>query len=68
MGEGCAEYFDVRFIQWILRYPATKRPGILKSLEELSKKKTVIILRSQSEIERFLRLIAESGRIEEFKL
>lgn len=39
MGEGCQERFDLDFLKWIWDYPKTKRPGILKMLEESSKEK-----------------------------
>jgi adenylate kinase family enzyme len=54
MGEGCEERFDLDFFKWIWDYPNTKRPEILKRLEQLSKYKQVIILRSPKEVQRFL--------------
>ncbi|GAK42819.1 topology modulation protein [Paenibacillus sp. TCA20] len=57
MGEGCQEKFDLDFFKWIWNYPRTKRPGILKKLEELSQAKRVIILKSTKEVELFLESI-----------
>lgn len=56
MGEGCEERFDLDFFRWIWNYPKAKKPGILKSLERLSKdqNKQVIVLRSSAEVERFI--------------
>ncbi|MFD1927068.1 DNA topology modulation protein [Sporosarcina siberiensis] len=36
MGEGCKERLDFGFLKWIWNYRKTKRPGILKKLEQLS--------------------------------
>jgi adenylate kinase family enzyme len=54
MGQGCEERFDLDFLKWIWHYPKTKRPGILKRLEQLSKDKQVIILKSPKEVQQFL--------------
>ncbi|MCA1322327.1 DNA topology modulation protein [Bacillus tianshenii] len=54
MGEGCEERFDLDFIKWIWDYPKTKRPEILKKLEQLSKEKQVIIIKSPKEVQQFL--------------
>lgn len=54
MGEGCEERFSVEFFKWIWEYPKTKRPGILKRLEQLSKNKVVIILKSPKDVKHFL--------------
>lgn len=37
-----------------MEYPKTKRPGILKRLEQLSKNKVVIILKSPKDVKHFL--------------
>ncbi|MHA6252248.1 DNA topology modulation protein [Oceanobacillus sp. CAU 1775] len=57
MGEGCEERFDLNFFEWIWNYPKTKRPEILRRLNELSKDKQVIILKSPKEVQLFLRKI-----------
>ncbi|MBT2757474.1 DNA topology modulation protein [Mesobacillus foraminis] len=54
MGEGCEERFNYEFFKWIWEYPKTKRPKILERLEELSKEKEVIILKTPKEVENFL--------------
>lgn len=54
MGEGCEERFDLNFLKWIWNYPKTKRPEILKRLEQLSKDKQIIILKSPKEVQKFL--------------
>ncbi|MFP7378839.1 DNA topology modulation protein [Bacillus paralicheniformis] len=57
MGEGCEERFDLEFFKWIWNYPKTKRPEILKRLEQLSKDKQVIILKSPKEVQKFLKKV-----------
>lgn len=54
MGEGCEERFDLEFFKWIWEYPTTKRPVILKRLDQLSRDKKAIILKSPKEVQRFL--------------
>ncbi|WP_404431876.1 DNA topology modulation protein [Sutcliffiella horikoshii] len=54
MGEGCEERFDLDFLKWIWDYPKTKRPGILKMLEQSSKDKKVLIIKSPKEVQEFL--------------
>ncbi|MMZ65890.1 topology modulation protein [compost metagenome] len=54
MGEGCEERFDLEFFKWIWAYPTTKRPVILKRLDQLSRDKKVIILKSPKEVQQFL--------------
>jgi hypothetical protein len=41
-------------LKWIWDYPKTKRPGILQKLEQLSKDKQVIIIKSPKEVQQFL--------------
>ncbi|MBL3820698.1 DNA topology modulation protein [Bacillus sp. BSL6] len=55
MGAGCEERFDLQFFKWIWEYPKTKRPSILKRLNQLSKEKDVIILKSPNEVRQFLK-------------
>ncbi|KQL54369.1 topology modulation protein [Heyndrickxia shackletonii] len=54
MGEGCKERLSLEFLKWIWEYPKKKRPDILKKLEQLSKEKRVIILKSQKDIQNFI--------------
>ncbi|MEC2062757.1 DNA topology modulation protein [Bacillus inaquosorum] len=57
MGEGCEERFDLEFFKWIWNYPKIKRPEILKRLEQLSKDKQFIILKSPKEVQKFLKKV-----------
>ncbi|MCE4048858.1 DNA topology modulation protein [Bacillus sp. Au-Bac7] len=54
MGEGCEERFSFAFFKWIWKYPHTKRPVILKSLEVLSKHKKVVIINTPKQVRLFL--------------
>ncbi|MFE5430808.1 DNA topology modulation protein [Peribacillus simplex] len=54
MGEGCEERFSFEFFKWIWEYPKTKRPKILERLDQLSKDKEVIILKSPKDVQYFL--------------
>ena len=52
--EGCQEKIDFDFIKWIWNYPRTRKPAILRFLENLKPTKNVYILSNQNEIENFL--------------
>lgn len=54
MAEGCKEQFDIGFAKWILDYPKNKKPQILELLHSLPSDKRVIILKSASEVRKFL--------------
>src|SRR5688572_11119411 len=54
MAEGCEERLNWQFIRWIYDYPRRTRPKITKMLKENSGEKTVVWLRSQSEVKNFL--------------
>lgn len=55
MGTGCEERFDLQFFKWIWEYPKSKRPAIVKRLDQLKKDKRVIIFKTPSEVQRFLK-------------
>jgi adenylate kinase family enzyme len=54
MAEGCQEKLNLEFILWIWNYSRRTRPKVLRMLEAHSPQKSVVRLRSQSEVERFL--------------
>lgn len=54
MAEGVNERLDFHFLKWVWDYPKTKKPVVLKKLEQLPKDKKVIILNSPTEVQRFL--------------
>jgi adenylate kinase family enzyme len=58
---GCPERFSWEFLRWIWTYPARRRPGILERLARIQPAATVIHLRSDREIERFLARVALRG-------
>jgi adenylate kinase family enzyme len=51
---GCAEKLDLRFLRWILRYPHTDVPQILKKIGRLGPPQRVEILKSPREVTSFL--------------
>ena len=54
MAQGCHEKFSLEFMRWIWDYPNRTRPKVLRRLEEISQRKSIIRLRTQAEIERFI--------------
>jgi adenylate kinase family enzyme len=61
MGEGCREKLNFEFISWIWNYSRRTRPKVVKLLEEHSSSKQVVWLRSDAEVERFLKRIVREG-------
>ena len=51
---GCPERLSPSFVAWVWSYPATRRPGVLRALDSVRGQKSVYVLHSGSEIERFL--------------
>ena len=54
MAEGCHERLDLKFISWIWGYRKRTRPKVVRLLKENAQSKTIIWLRSQKDVERFL--------------
>ena len=54
MAPGCEERFSFAFLHYVFFYNKTRRPGILKKLDNLSSKQTVFRLRTQREIDHFI--------------
>jgi len=54
MAEGVNERLDFDFLKWVWDYPKTKKPVVLKKLEQLSNDKKVIILKTPREVQLFL--------------
>lgn len=52
--EGCSEQLSWEFLRWIWNYPKEQRPRLLTKLGELAREKTIVVLRSPAEVERFL--------------
>lgn len=55
--QGCDERLTWQFIQWIWRYPARRRPGILAKLAALRPDQRAVVLRSPAEVDEFLRSV-----------
>ena len=54
MADECPEKLNLEFIRWVWDYPRKTRPKMLERLKEFSQTKRLILLRSQSEVEKFL--------------
>ena len=55
MAEGCNEKLDSEFISWIWNYSSRSRPKVVKLLNENQARKKIVWLRSNSDVERFLK-------------
>ena len=55
MAEGCNEKLDLEFIEWVWNYSNRSRPRVLKLLEEKKASKKIVWLRSNGEVEQFLK-------------
>jgi len=64
MAEGCIDRFDLRFVIWVWNYRKRSRPKIVKLIEEKTDGKTVILLRSDGEVERFLDCVRTTSMTE----
>jgi len=60
MAEGCNEMLDLKFLKWIYDYPRTRRPEVLKKLEDLDSNTKVYILKHPREIKMFLEQLRKS--------
>jgi len=58
--EGCPERLNWEFARWVLGYRRNQRPGVLERLSDFGDKR-VVILRSQSSIERFVASVEASA-------
>jgi len=52
MAAGCHEKLNWKFVAWIWNYPRRSRSGIVQLLEAQSDEKTIVWLRSQSDLNR----------------
>lgn len=55
MAEGCHEKLDLEFIRWVWNYSNRSRPRVIKLLNENKAAKTIVWLRSNDDVERFLK-------------
>lgn len=60
MAEGCPERLDSQFFLWVSNYSRRTRPKVLKLLEEYGANKTVVHLRSNREVNRFVSEVQKS--------
>ena len=57
MAEGCNEKLDLEFISWVWNYSQRSRPRVLKLLNENSETKKIVWLRSDADVNRFLKSV-----------
>jgi adenylate kinase family enzyme len=58
MADECREKFNLEFIRWVWDYPKGTRPKVMERLKEFSQSKRIILLQSQTEVEKFLASMA----------
>lgn len=65
MAPDCPERLEWQFLKYVWEYPKSRRPGILRKLENLPEEKETFVLRGSGEVRDFLREVggsdAESG-------
>ncbi|MEG1256556.1 DNA topology modulation protein [Clostridium sp.] len=59
MNAGCEEKLDLEFVNWVWSFNRKRAPGILEKIERYEGEKKVIILKSPSEVEAFLKSIKD---------
>lgn len=59
LAPGCPEQLDVAFLRYIWNYPSQRRPTILSRIDGLRTDQTGIVLRTDAEIEGFLKSVEE---------
>jgi len=57
---GCPERLTWEFVKWIWTYPARRRGSILRRLKELEPHKRVHVLRTSTEMDRFLDSVSDA--------
>lgn len=63
MAAGCRERFNWEFMKYVWHYPTKKKPVLLEKLKFLSHTKSVIVLRSQAQIEMFLTSLMSTSHV-----
>ena len=61
LAPGCPERLSWEFVQWIWNYSKRSRPRGMERIEGHSADTEVIVLRSQTDIDRFLTRLADKG-------
>jgi adenylate kinase family enzyme len=54
LAAGCPEQMDWEFYQWVWNYPERTRPKTLEMMEKYKEGRTMVVLRSKGEVEKFL--------------
>jgi adenylate kinase family enzyme len=63
MAPGCPEQVTWEFLRWIWDYPRSRRPGVLRRLAALPPGRRVVVLRSRSDVARFLAGVPEPAGV-----
>jgi adenylate kinase family enzyme len=58
LAEGCEERIDLAFLRWTWNYPGRSRPGVLRRLERVKEKVSVLTLRTNREVDGLLTTLA----------
>lgn len=61
MAAGCDERFDLSFLHYVLIYNMTRRPANERKIKAYGKGKTIVRLKSNRDIDRYLSGLKESG-------
>ncbi len=65
---GCPEHLpDWDFIRWIWMFPRNELPGVLELLRAYEGQRTIVILRSPSDVERYLATVSATARESSFR-
>jgi len=62
MNEGCVEQIDFEFLNWILTYRVTRRPGIMKKLNAVKADKNIVVFKSLASVKKFELELYEAQR------
>jgi adenylate kinase family enzyme len=62
MAAGCHERFDLKFLKYVWNFPRHSLPKVKEKLRLHCQNKTVVVLKSQRDIESFLANPTETGR------
>jgi adenylate kinase family enzyme len=61
LAPGCPERLSWEFVLWIWNYPTRSRPRVIQRIEDRSADTDVVVLRNQTEIDRFLARLVDKG-------
>ena len=63
LNDGCLEQLpDWEFLKWIWTYPEMRTPKILAMLEAHKDDKTIVVLHSSRDVDRFMTTVEDEGK------